>query len=128
MKAFADNKIRASEKLKFINPFPNKPWFLRVCSTSLLKICGKRRNCSHNKQFLLFPQCFLPFHKTFHHFHQLQNCHLQTLSVWESPKFVVWESPKFVVWERIKGRVENTVGKAFSPFPIVFKRLLSQGH
>ena len=28
MKAFVHNKI---------NPFPNKPWFLRVCSTSLLK-------------------------------------------------------------------------------------------
>ena len=47
------------------NPFPNKPWFLRVCSKSLLKtlwekekllvtsnfsfshrvFCGKRRNC-----------------------------------------------------------------------------------
>ena len=21
----------------YLNPFPNKPWFLRVCSTSLLK-------------------------------------------------------------------------------------------
>ena len=29
-----------------INPFPNKPWFLRVCSISLLKHCGKRINCS----------------------------------------------------------------------------------
>ena len=26
------------------NPFPNKPWFSRVCSVSLLN-CGKRRNC-----------------------------------------------------------------------------------
>ena len=24
-------------KLYSVNPFPNKPWFLRVCSTSLLK-------------------------------------------------------------------------------------------
>ena len=23
--------------LTYINPFPNKPWFLRVCSVSLLK-------------------------------------------------------------------------------------------
>ena len=29
-----------------VNPFPNKPWFLRVYSTSLLKTLGKRRNCS----------------------------------------------------------------------------------
>ena len=50
-----------------VNPFPNKPWFLCVCSTSLLKYCGKRRNCSlraispfptvfytHLESFLLF--------------------------------------------------------------------------
>ena len=29
-----------------LNPFPNKPWFLCVYSTSLLKTLGKRRNCS----------------------------------------------------------------------------------
>ena len=25
------------ENYEILNPFPNKPWFLRVCSTSLLK-------------------------------------------------------------------------------------------
>ena len=44
-----------------------------------------------NKQFLLFPQCFLSFWKTFCHFHQIQNCRLQTLSVWMSLNFVIWE-------------------------------------
>ena len=38
--------IVLSLKVKYrLNPFPNKPWFLRVCSSSLLKHCGKRRNC-----------------------------------------------------------------------------------
>ena len=46
---------------------------------------------AHNEQFLLFPQCFLPIWRTFCHFHQIQNCHLQTLSVWKSLKFVIWE-------------------------------------
>ena len=46
---------------------------------------------AHNEQFLLFPQFFLPIWKTFCHFHQLQNCLLQTLSVWQSQKFVVRE-------------------------------------
>ena len=46
---------------------------------------------ARNKQFLLFPQCFLPILITFCHFHQVQNCRLQTLSVWKSLKFVVWE-------------------------------------
>ena len=41
-----------------LNPFPNKPWFLHVCSTSLLKTLGKRE-IARNKLFLLFPLCFL---------------------------------------------------------------------
>ena len=35
------------------NPFLNKPWFLRVCRTSLLKTLGKGE-IARNKQFLLF--------------------------------------------------------------------------
>ena len=42
----------------------------------------------HNEQFLLFPQCFLPVWRTFYLFHRVQNCRLQTLSVWNSLKFV----------------------------------------
>ena len=30
------------------DPFPNKPWFLRVCSTSLLKTVGKGE-IAHNE-------------------------------------------------------------------------------
>ena len=26
----------------YLNPFPNKPWFLRVCSTSLVKTLSKK--------------------------------------------------------------------------------------
>ena len=40
---------------------------------------------------LLFPQCFLPVWRTFCHFHRIQSCLLQTLSVWNGLKFVVWE-------------------------------------
>ena len=47
-----------------INPFPNKPWFLRVCSKSLLS------NSSRNKQFLLCLLCFLPVWRTFCHLYQ----------------------------------------------------------
>ena len=74
------------------NPFPNKPWFLHVCSTCtcILKTLGKRE-IAHNEQFLLFPKCFPPFWRIFCHFNQIQNYHLQTLSFWKSLKFVVWE-------------------------------------
>ena len=48
-----------------------------------------------NEQFLLFPQCFLPVWRTSYHFYyQIWNCCLQTLSVWNSLKFVVWERVK----------------------------------
>ena len=46
---------------------------------------------ARNKQFLPFPQCFLPVWRTFCHFHQIQNCRLQTLSIWKGLKFVLWE-------------------------------------
>ena len=42
-----------------LTPFPNKPWFVRVCSTRLLKTLGKG-GITRYEQFLLFPQCFLP--------------------------------------------------------------------
>ena len=31
-----------SKSFSFLNPFPNKPWFLCVCSLSLLKTPGKK--------------------------------------------------------------------------------------
>ena len=43
---------------------------LRDCSTSLLKTLGKEKN-AHNEQFLLFPQCFLPFLRPLCRFHQI---------------------------------------------------------
>ena len=72
-----------------INPFPNKPWFSRVCSTSLLKTLCEKENCLW--------QAILPFHKVFSiHLEnilpfQILNCRLQTLSIWSSLKFAVWE-------------------------------------
>ena len=48
----------------FFNPFPNKPWFLRVCSTSLLK---KLRE----KEKLLVTSNFFFSHSVFYLFGQL---------------------------------------------------------
>ena len=75
---------------EWVNPFPNKPWCLRVCGISLENTVGKGE-IAHDEQFLLFLQCLLPFWRTFCHFHQIQNCHLQTLWVRKSLNFVVWE-------------------------------------
>ena len=55
---------------KLINPFPNKPWFLHVCSTSLLKTVQQnmpsentagKGEIARYEQFLIFQQCFPPF-------------------------------------------------------------------
>ena len=78
-----------------INPFPNKPWFLRVCRIGFLKTLQEKEKLLVMRNFS-FSQCFLPLSKTFCHFHQNSNCRLQTLSVWKSLKFVVWERVKTV--------------------------------
>ena len=48
----------------YSKPFPKQALVLRVCSISHLKTLGKGK-IAHNEQFLLFPQCFLPFSRTF---------------------------------------------------------------
>ena len=76
------------------NPFPKKPWFSLICSKSILKTLREKEKLLVTSNFSFSPQCFLPFRRTFWHFHQIWNCRLQTLSVWKGPKFVVWERVK----------------------------------
>ena len=40
------------------NPFPNKSWFSRVFSTSLLKTLLGKGEIARNEQFLIFPTMF----------------------------------------------------------------------
>ena len=77
--------------MKQFNPLP---WFLHVCSTSLLKTQWEKEKLLATSNLLLFPQCFLPFYGPFCHFHRIQNCRLKTLLFWMSLKFVVWERVK----------------------------------
>ena len=72
------------------NPFPNKPLFLRVFSATFENTVGKGEIARY-EQFLLFPQCFPPFRRTF--CHQIQN-YLQTLSLWKILKFDFLERVK----------------------------------
>ena len=48
----------------FFNPFPTKPWFLRVCSTSLLKTLRE-------KEKLLVTSNFSFSHSVFYQFREL---------------------------------------------------------
>ena len=79
---------------RYFNPFPNKPWFLRVCSTSLLKTKWGKGEITYHEQFLLFPLCSLPIWRDFYYFHQITIDVCKTLSDWTSLKFIIWERVK----------------------------------
>ena len=71
-------------------PFPKQALdFMCLHYKSFENIMGKGE-IARNEQFLLFPQCFLPVWSTFYRFLQILNCLLQSLSIWNSLKFVVW--------------------------------------
>ena len=53
-----------------VNPFPNKPWFLRVCHTYLSETLLEKEKLLETSNFSFYPQCFLPFLRTFRHLHQ----------------------------------------------------------
>ena len=83
-----------SENPEF-NPYPNKPRFLRVCSTSLAKtLWGK-------KEKLLVTSNFSFSHSVFHPFDKLSAVFIK-LKIVVRKLFSVWKSLKSVVWERVK--------------------------
>ena len=43
------------------NPFPNKPWFLHVCSTSLLETLWKKEKLLVTSNFSISYSVFYPF-------------------------------------------------------------------
>ena len=104
------------------NPLPNKKFFnwskLKTCADNKINvnkrlkpdmrreenIVGKGENAG-NQHFLLFPQYFQNLSSSGSlkvgivcNFHQISNCHLQSLSVWKGLKFVVWERVRAIFW------------------------------
>ena len=67
------------------------PLFLFVCSTSLFENTVGKSEIARNEQFLFSHCVFYPFGELFSYFHQIQKCHLQSLTDWKSIKFVIWE-------------------------------------
>ena len=68
LKMFTDKLNLPTWIISFFNFFPNNPWFLRVCCTSLFENTVGKGEIAPDKQFLLFPQCFILFWRTFRHF------------------------------------------------------------
>ena len=64
--------------------------FTRLQNKPLENTAGKGE-IAHNEQFLLFLLSFLHVWRTFCYFHQLKNCHFQTLSVWRVTNLSFWK-------------------------------------
>ena len=77
--------------LFIVNPFPNKAWFLYVCCISLLKTLQEKEKLLVTSNFSFSYNVYYPFRALSAFFYQIENCRLQTLSVWKGPIFVVWE-------------------------------------
>ena len=88
-KALADNMCLKNSNL--FNPFPNKPWFLHVRSTYLLKSLWKKEKLLITSNFSFSHSFFYPLGELSAIFHQFWNCRLQTHWGWKSVKFVIWE-------------------------------------
>ena len=74
------------------NPFPNKPCFSCVCSTSLLKTLWE-------KEKLLITRNFSFTHSVFYSSGELYTIFIQFKIVF--CKVSIWKSLKFVAWERV---------------------------
>ena len=79
---------------EFFNPFPNKPWFLCVCSTSLLKTLWK-------KEKLLVTSNFSFSHSVLYLFRELSAI-FNKFEIVVCKLFEFEKSPKFFVWEKVK--------------------------
>ena len=79
--------------LNLFNPFPNKPWFLRVRISSLLKTLRE-------KEKLLVTSNFSFSHSVFNLFGEFSAIFIKLGIV--PCKLSFWSSWKLVVWERVK--------------------------
>ena len=80
-------EVRLSTVYTVFNPFPNKHWFLRVCSICLLKTLREKEKLLATSNFSFSHSVFYLFRKLSAIFIKLKNCRLQTLPVWKSLKF-----------------------------------------
>ena len=58
--------------VRMLNPFPNKPWFLRVYSTSLLKTLWEKEKLLATSNFSFFHSVLNPFGEFSSIFHHLK--------------------------------------------------------
>ena len=59
-------------KVTLLNPFPNKPWFLRVCHTRLMKTLWEKEKLLVMSNFSFSHSVFYPFEELFAIFIKLE--------------------------------------------------------
>ena len=77
--------------VNYLNPFPNKPGFLRVCSTSLLKTLWEKEKLLVTSNFSFSHSVFYPFEELFSIFVKFEIIVCKLFHFWKSLKFVVWK-------------------------------------
>ena len=92
MESHADRYINAYSHE--FNPFPNKPWFLRVCCLSLSKTLWE-------KEKLLVTSNFSFSHSVFYPPGELSASFIKSEIVFSRP-FAFGKRPKYVVSERVE--------------------------
>ena len=78
----------------YVNPFPNKPWFLRVYSTSLLKTLWEKEKLLVTSNFSFSHSVFYLFEELSAIFNKIEIVVCKPLSIWTSLKLAVWERVK----------------------------------
>ena len=85
-----------------LKPIPTQWHLLKPLGNKPFENTVGKGEIACKKQFLLFPQCFLPIWITFCHFRQIWSYRLQTFLVWKSLKFVVyWWVKVRIMWKRM---------------------------
>ena len=67
----AFNEKKNKQTNGYRNPFPNKPWFLRVCSTGLLKTLWEKEKLLVMSNFSFSHSVFLRIWGTHLHFYPI---------------------------------------------------------
>ena len=91
------------------NPFPNKTWFLRVCSINLLKTLWKKEKLLVKSNFSFSHSVLYPFKELSAIFTKLKIvvCKLfqfggvQNLSYWKGFRDLLTESANYVTYDRL---------------------------
>ena len=103
------------------NPFPNKPWFLHVCCTSLLKTLWEKEKLFIKSNFSFSCSVFHLFGKLSAIFIKFKIVICQHFELGRVQTLSFGKGLRLFLIER---KEENTG----HPFPEIFKDLLPKGH